>query len=569
MALLFPPSPLATPNASFTDLPRAYSIGSLSHLNTQHSNNGNGNTASRRQSGLGAYDGSSSYDHTPENEKPELGAAGYPVIEGEDRGEGGAFGDPQGRGAQRLAARRDREKGTGTGYIPVSLVDAEPGTTGLSYNDADNANSNTLAGSNNAVAAAPYSSSRKIGNNPTRRRHRKWILLALLALFVLVGLGVGLGIGLTVGRKRNTGGASSNLASEGSGTDHSTTNSTAGAGVGAGAGNTTTASGVPDASVFTKDARLKDSFYGFAYTPQNVLLPSCGASLSNITRDIQLLSQLTNKIRLYGANCNQTSLVLQAIRDTKVQMGVYVAVYVDADTQAYKDQVQAIRGALEMFGTGDVLGITVGNEYILNQQLAGLSTATATSTILNHIKELNTTVKGWGLDKALPIGTSDAGSLMSATLARGIDYFHANGFAGTKAGKANHYSALDTGGSAPLGLTRLLSDSMTTADGNNGVVGAQGDASIANLQTFLDTFVCQANANKTDYFFCTSLSALLLTPPCESRTTVKKLTLCMILVEAFDEPWKAQYGGVEPYWGLFDSDRNLKSGLTIPDCSHT
>jgi hypothetical protein len=27
----------------------------------------------------------------------------------------------------------------------------------------------------------------------------------------------------------------------------------------------------------------------------------------------------------------------------------------------------------------------------------------------------------------LPIGTSDAGSLMSASLAAGIDYFHANG----------------------------------------------------------------------------------------------------------------------------------------------
>lgn len=36
--------------------------------------------------------------------------------------------------------------------------------------------------------------------------------------------------------------------------------------------------------------------------------------------------------------------------------------------------------------------------------------------------------------------------------------------------------------------------------------------------------------------------------------------------EAFDEPWKAQYGGVEPFWGLFDSDRNLKN-ITIPTCN--
>lgn len=116
-------------------------------------------------------------------------------------------------------------------------------------------------------------------------------------------------------------------------------------------------------------------------------------------------------------------------------------------------------------------------------------------------------------------------------------------------------------------------DSMTVAEGNNGVVGTQGDASVANLQVFLDTFVCQANSNKTDYFFCTSF----LIPPryCSVRLcdawAERKLTPCSLwlLVEAFDEPWKAQYGGVEPYWGLFDSDRNLKSGLTIPTCSHT
>lgn len=47
-----------------------------------------------------------------------------------------------------------------------------------------------------------------------------------------------------------------------------------------------------------------------------------------------------------------------------------------------------------------------------------------------------------------------------------------------------------------------VAESMTTTEANNGVAGSQGDASIANLQTFLDTFVCAANANGTDYFFC-------------------------------------------------------------------
>ena len=44
------------------------------------------------------------------------------------------------------------------------------------------------------------------------------------------------------------------------------------------------------------------------------------------------------------------------------------------------------------------------------------------------------------------------------------------------------------------------SKSMTVADANNGAGSPAGDASIANLQTFLDTFVCQANTNSTKYF---------------------------------------------------------------------
>lgn len=45
-------------------------------------------------------------------------------------------------------------------------------------------------------------------------------------------------------------------------------------------------------------------------------------------------------------------------------------------------------------------------------------------------------------------------------------------------------------------------------------------------QTFLDTFVCQANTNGTEYYF----------------------------FEAFDEVWKLEeFGGVEGYWGLFYS----------------
>jgi glucan 1,3-beta-glucosidase len=40
----------------------------------------------------------------------------------------------------------------------------------------------------------------------------------------------------------------------------------------------------------------------------------------------QILSQLTTRLRLYGANCNDTALVMQAIQDTKVDMTIWPAI---------------------------------------------------------------------------------------------------------------------------------------------------------------------------------------------------------------------------------------------------
>lgn len=44
------------------------------------------------------------------------------------------------------------------------------------------------------------------------------------------------------------------------------------------------------------------------------------------------------------------------------------------------------------------------------------------------------------------------------------------------------------------------SGTSNATEGNNGAASPGGDASIANLQTFMDTFVCQANKNGTEYF---------------------------------------------------------------------
>ena len=58
---------------------------------------------------------------------------------------------------------------------------------------------------------------------------------------------------------------------------------------------------------------LHKVFPGVDYTPINVQYPDClhdPPSQNNITRDVAVLSQLTDTIRLYGTDCNQTQMTI-------------------------------------------------------------------------------------------------------------------------------------------------------------------------------------------------------------------------------------------------------------------
>lgn len=74
--------------------------------------------------------------------------------------------------------------------------------------------------------------------------------------------------------------------------------------------------------------------------------------------------------------------------------------------------------------------ITVGNEYILNTAGSDSTTSSAytsaLATIADKITEVNSTIQALGLSKKLPIGTSDAGSVMSKSLGEDVNYFMAN-----------------------------------------------------------------------------------------------------------------------------------------------
>ncbi|KAG9218850.1 hypothetical protein CCMSSC00406_0001036 [Pleurotus cornucopiae] len=381
-----------------------------------------------------------------------------------------------------------------------------------------------------------------IEKNAARSRRSKLIVLAsVIGLLGIIGIAVGVGVSVSQKNKSST---SSSSSSPGGSSNSD---------------NTPKQTDPNDPSSFVKDSRFHKAFYGMAYTPEGSLLPDCGNSLDSVIKDIQILSQLTSRVRLYGADCNQTALVLEAIKQTKVDMQVYVGNYpVPNDDGVYTRQRDIIRDAITTYGTDHIAGITVGNEFMLNYLTSNGATdpngsvgAQGAAMLVRYIKDTRDMLASMNLPKTIPVGNSDAGSFFSTEVLSNVDYglsnvhaWFANTTANDAAGWVSNFfqetnvqpaSLLPNNPKMYIAETGWPSKSSDVANANNGA----SDASEANLQIFLDTFVCQANENGTAYFY----------------------------FELFDEEWKdKQFGGVEGWWGLFNKDRSLKN-IKLPTCT--
>ncbi|KAF9223715.1 glycoside hydrolase family 17 protein [Gyrodon lividus] len=442
-------------------------------------------------------------------------------------------------------------------YYDEPPIQSQPGIHAPSplHSSADLSNPNSQHSQAQHPTDVPLMASASAYNNLEAPRNSDWlektqrsnkrskfiVIGAVLTLAVLIAVGVSVGVVLS---KKKT---SNNSSSSGTASPTST--------------------GVPpgtnpdDPSNFQKNPALKQSFYGIAYTPLGSQLPDCGNSLQEVIEDIQLLSQLTTNIRLYGADCNQSALVLAAIEATKVNMNVYLGNYpaVDDNGTAYQRQKGEIMSALQTYGAEHVAGVTVGNEFILDyiteagqSDPNGSAGQQAAAMLIPWIQDTRTMLSSLNLGKTIPVGNADAGSYFNTQVLEAVDY----GMSNVHPWFANQSIQDAAGWTAEFFLTTNVDFAATLSNNPKMYIAETGWptntsqfnyspddgvslASVANLQIYVDTFVCQANQNGTGYFF----------------------------FEYCDEPWKATtYGGVEGYWGLFDSNKNFKN-LTIPTCS--
>ncbi|KAI0450009.1 glycoside hydrolase superfamily [Xylaria acuta] len=296
---------------------------------------------------------------------------------------------------------------------------------------------------------------------------------------------------------------------------------------------------------------LHKVFPGVDYTPINVQYPDCiknPPSQNNVTRDVAILSQLTNTIRLYGTDCNQTEMTIHAIRQLKMEdeIKIWLGVWQDDNNVTNTRQLDRMWEILDQYGDTPFKGLIVGNEILFREQM----TAQDLGILLENVRT-NLSNHNWDL----PVATSDLGDNWDANLAQLSDYIMGNVhpfFAGqdakvaaawtwtfwhNKAGSFfksdNEKNVISEIGWPTKGGTDC-GEAATCADG--------AVAGIDELNTLLDTWVCQALNNGTNYFW----------------------------FEMFDEPWKISFNSPgkewEDQWGILDVNRKLKSGVKIPDC---
>ena len=299
---------------------------------------------------------------------------------------------------------------------------------------------------------------------------------------------------------------------------------------------------------------LHKVFPGMDYTPLNSQYPDCmhnPPSQNNITRDVAVLSQLTNTIRLYGTDCNQTEMVIHALKQLKLDntIKIWLGVWQDGNTTTNDRQLSQMWTILDTYGEKWFKGLIVANEILFREEM----TLTDLSTLLSDVRT-NLTSRGM----KLPVATSDLGDNWDEQLAKVSDYIMANihpffggvnvkeaaawtttfwhNQAGTFMKSDKSKNIISETGWPSQGGSDCYPDTKSTNCPDKAVAG------ITQLNQFMNDWVCQALANETNYFW----------------------------FEAFDEPWKVkfntEYQQWEDHWGLMDVDRNLKKGIKIPDC---
>lgn len=365
---------------------------------------------------------------------------------------------------------------------------------------------------------------------------KKWKWLIAGGVVLLIAVAIALGVYFGVVRNQNSGSAAPGKSAADDTADNGDLNINS-----------------PEIKKLMNNANLHKVFPGIDYTPINTQYPDCihnPPSQNNITRDLAVLSQLTNTVRLYGTDCNQTQMLIHAVNQLELKdtVKIWMGVWQDGNTTTNERQLSQMWDILDEYGDSYFKGLIVANEILFREQM----TASELGSLLSEVRTNLT-----GRQLTLPVATSDLGDDWTSELAQMSDYIMSNihpFFAGVNAKDAASWTysfwSNQNGGFWKSDISKnIIAETGWPSQGGTDcgttTVTDCPDASVAGIDemnTFMDNWVCQALTNGTNYFW----------------------------FESFDEPWKIMYNSGsqnwEDHWGLMDVNRNLKSGVKIPDC---
>lgn len=376
-------------------------------------------------------------------------------------------------------------------------------------------------------------------------KKKRLIIILIVAALVIIGVVLGVVFGVIL-KDKGGGGSSGKTASAGGGESGST------------AEEDTATNG--DLNINSKEIKalmnnkeLKKVFPGMDYTPIHSQYPDCihdPPSQNNITRDLAVLSQLTNTVRLYGTDCNQTQMLIHAVEQLKLKdtIKIWLGVWQDNNATTNRRQLDQMWDILDTYGESYFNGIIVANEILFREQMTLWSLGQLLGEVRTNLTKRN---------MKLPVATSDLGDKWDSSLAQQSDAIMGNVhpfFAGTKASEAAKWTmgffVNKTGTYAKKDKAmNIISETGWPSQGGMGC-GTELEtdcpdkavAGIPEMNQFMEDWVCTALDEGTNYFW----------------------------FEAFDEPWKVSFNTPgkewEDHWGLMDVNRNLKPGLKIPDC---
>jgi hypothetical protein len=77
---------------------------------------------------------------------------------------------------------------------------------------------------------------------------------------------------------------------------------------------------------------------------------------------------------------------------------------------------------MDQYGVDNILGLTVGNEYLLDSNADATTLSTATTYLLAKIADTRSVLASKHYNRTIPVGSGDAGSMITAQYAAACDY---------------------------------------------------------------------------------------------------------------------------------------------------